>query len=300
MTEVTLRQLEYFVAVVDANSVTEASRRSKVSQATVSMAVAQLERSLGVELLIRQRAKGVAPTKAGREFARRARGILRDAVQLTSAASLEFSGVAGSLDVGCVSSLSPQLIPPLASHFSAEFPAVRFDYREGAADDVQRALGQGSVDVGLIFTRLADSRMTIHELAPVELRVMLASDHPLATRSHVSFREIEDEPAILIDLPPSNERSVEFMRAAGSVPQIRWTSANLATVASLVSHGLGYSLRYCLPGERAPIAEGVVEVPVANPLPPNSVSAIHPADVRPSASVRELISHLRRYLQPPR
>ena len=61
MGELTLRQLEYFVAVVDAGSVTSASKKVNVTQATVSMAIAQLESHLGTDLLIRQQSKGVVP-----------------------------------------------------------------------------------------------------------------------------------------------------------------------------------------------------------------------------------------------
>ena len=51
--EFTLRQLQYFVAVLDAGSVTDAARNSNITQAAASMAIAQLERALGVELLLR-------------------------------------------------------------------------------------------------------------------------------------------------------------------------------------------------------------------------------------------------------
>ena len=97
------------------------------------------------------------------------------------------------------------------------------------------------------------------------------------------------------DLPPSTERSLEFMRAAGVEPTLRWSSNNLATVASLVGAGLGWSLRYTLPGEQ-PAARGLVEIPVADPTPPNAVCAVVPDGDRVDQRVRHALEVLRRVL----
>ena len=294
MSEITLRQLEYFVAVVDAESVTAASHKVSVSQATVSMSIAQLERTLGTTLLIRQRAKGISPTRSGREFAVRARRVLALTAELEDTATSEMSG---PIEVGCVSSLSPQVIPPLAAHFSAEFPEVDFKYREGSADELQTALIEGIVDVAIVFSRQCVSRVTAEELADVTLKVMLPRTHALRNRSKISFADIAREPAIFIDLPPSRDRSIEFMREAGVEPQIRWTSSNLATVVALVANGLGYSLRYSLPGETRSPDDGVIEIPVADPIPKNGVSAALPTGVRVPHRAEEVIRYLRQHFE---
>ncbi|WP_231445352.1 LysR family transcriptional regulator [Brevibacterium zhoupengii] len=294
MSEITLRQLEYFVAVVDAESVTVASRKVNVSQATVSMSIAQLEKSLGTALLIRQRAKGVAPTRSGREFAIRARRVLALTAELEDVAKAEMSG---PIEVGCVSSLSPQVIPPLAAHFSSEFPEVDFNYREGSADELQTALAEGIVDIAIVFSRQCVNTVTAEELANVTLKVMLPSNHALHNRPDISFADIASEPAIFIDLPPSRDRSIEFMRSAGVEPRIRWTSTNLATVEALVANGLGYSLRYALPGETRSPDNGVIEVPVSDPIPKNGISAALPTGVRASHRSEEVIRYLRQHFE---
>ncbi|SJM54691.1 LysR family transcriptional regulator [Gulosibacter sp. 10] len=296
MNRVTLRQLEYFVAVVDAGSVTLASRQVHVSQATVSMAIAQLERDLDADLLIRHRSKGVAPTRAGRELAARARRLLSMAEELESSALAGDSEMSGPLEIGCVSSLSPHVIPALAAHFDAEHPQVAFDYREGAAGELQEALVEGALDLAIVFSRQCEDAVDSTELAEVVLNVMLPASHPLRDRAEVSFAEIAHEPAILIDLPPSRDRSIEFMRAAGVEPRIRWTSENLATVTALVANGLGYSLSYSLPGAQSPVSSGVVEIPVADPVPGNAISAVLPKGIRPSRRVDEAVRFLRRRL----
>ncbi len=63
--DLTLVQLRYFVTAAMHRSMTEASIDLHVAQSAVSTAIAQLERSLGVQLFVRQRSKGLALTEAG-------------------------------------------------------------------------------------------------------------------------------------------------------------------------------------------------------------------------------------------
>lgn len=293
MSDITLRQLEYFVAIIDAGSVTAASRQVNVTQATVSMAIGQLEKRLGTDLLIRNRTKGVVPTRAGREFSARARQILAMTADLEHSAIVGGSEMSGPLEIGCVSSLSPQVVPQLAAHFEQEHPQVTFNYQEGSAGELQAALIDGVLDIAVVFSRQTIDAVESRELAEVVLKIMLPSSHPLSGRPEISFAEVAHESAILIDIPPSRDRSIEFMRAAGVEPRIKWTSANLATVTALVASGLGYSLRYCLPGETSAPRPGVVEIPVADAIPRNAISAVVPKGFRPSRRMDEAVWFLK-------
>src|SRR5690625_5548304 len=106
MNDVTLRQLQYFVAVAETQSITKAADRSHVSQAAVSLAITDLEKSLGVTLTIRRRAKGVALTAEGRAILTDARVMLDQAKELAErdrkSTRLNSSHVAISYAVVCL------------------------------------------------------------------------------------------------------------------------------------------------------------------------------------------------------
>lgn len=295
MAGITLRHMEYLVAVIDEGSMTAAAARLHVTQATVSMALAECERRLGVPLLVRQPAKGVAATLAGHRVAVQARRILGLVLEMEASVLAMPGELAGDLEVGCVPSLSPQAVPVLAEHFSRRHPRVTLHYREGAATDLQREVLHGRLEMAVMFSRQQAPGLRSIEVARAQLKVMLPEGHRLAAAHEVAFADVAQEPAILIDLPPSTERSLEFMRAAGVEPTLRWSSNNLATVASLVGAGLGWSLRYTLPGEQ-PAARGLVEIPVADPTPPNAVCAVVPDGDRVDRRVRHALEVLRRVL----
>lgn len=292
MVDFSLRQLEYFIAAIDAGSVTGGARSANVTQATVSMAIFQLEKQLKTDLLVRNRSKGVVPTRAGHQLAIHARRLLSMATELEEAMTIETGEVSGNLEVGCVSSLSPEVIPPLASHFEHNHPAVVFNYHEGSASQLQESLIMGALDIAVVFSRQTIADLEAVHLTEVILKVMLPESHRLRNRPVVAFSDVAEEAAILIDLPPSQERSIDFMRAAGVEPRIRLSSANLATVTALVANGLGYSLRYSKPDAAEAPGPGVIEIPVADSIPENGISVVTAKRERSPKRVEEAIQAL--------
>jgi DNA-binding transcriptional LysR family regulator len=100
MPEITLRQLQYYVSVIDHGSVTAAAISCHISQAAASMAVGQLEKSVGAELLIRTRSKKVVPTPAGVTFAAHARAILERVAEASDAVAESLVEMRGPLRIG--------------------------------------------------------------------------------------------------------------------------------------------------------------------------------------------------------
>ena len=121
---VSLRQLEYFVAVVDEGSFTAAAARLHVSQPGLSHQVQALERQLGGPLLERL-ARGVRLTPAGRTALPHARASLAHAERATTAA-LRATGLdAGELHVGTLYSISVGVLPAALATWRLAYPDVQ-------------------------------------------------------------------------------------------------------------------------------------------------------------------------------
>src|ERR1700684_2426084 len=147
----TLRQLEYFIATCEAGSVTEAALTIPVAQSSVSAAVAQLERALGVQLLIRHHAQGVSMTPAGREFLLRARALIRDVEQLERFADELIEGLSGTLDLGCLVTVAPLVMPQLCSPFLRAHPEARIEMTEAGQSEIVERLRTGKLSVALSY-----------------------------------------------------------------------------------------------------------------------------------------------------
>jgi DNA-binding transcriptional LysR family regulator len=146
---ISLRQLEYFVAVVDDGSFTTAAARLHVSQPGLSHQIQALERQLGGPLLERL-SRGVRLTPAGRIALPHARTSLAHAERARTGA-LRASGVdAGELHVGTLYSISVGILPAALRTWRASFPDVQVRLVEfRRSDDLIAAMEAGQADVAV-------------------------------------------------------------------------------------------------------------------------------------------------------
>ncbi|MFI9387220.1 LysR substrate-binding domain-containing protein [Kutzneria sp. NPDC052558] len=262
-----LRQLRYFVAVAESGTIRAAAARLRVAESAVSMSLTELERALRVQLVLRQRARGVQITSSGQAMLRLAKALLHQAHQLEAEVSGAGVVLSGPLSIGCYPMLGPTVLPRLLSGFAELHPGVVVDFHEDTQDRLYRRLADGELDVAIMYDLELPSTLRRAELDDRLPYVLLAADHPLAA-SPLDLREIEHEPMVLLDAPPSGNHALKLCADAGVRPAVRYRTGTYETARALVGRGLGWALLVTLP--RSSITyEGlpVVATPLRRPQP---------------------------------
>ncbi len=289
MAEFTLRQLEFFVAVVDAGSVTAAARHLHVSPGGVSLALTELEGSLKVQLTLRTRGRGVTVTPAGRWVYQHARDVLNRSADIHSVAQVSRGQLAGPLRIGCFTTLSPWLIPRIIAYFAEHHPQINVHLHEDASTKLHDQLREGELDAILIYSSHVTPWMTSEEIGPVRLQLAISPAHRLAAWEQVPLQELENETAILLNLQAPAHYVEEVLLRAGFEPKVRWRSNNVETIRAMVARGLGYTLIMGRPyGDRTYDGLPLTYRPIADPLPATSVVLAYPKGATPTAKVRKL------------
>ncbi len=238
----TLRQLEYFVAVAEAGTVTSAAERVHLSQSAMSTALADLERVLGVQLLVRHHARGVTLTPSGDELLISARELLRQADDLDTSAHALGEGLVGRVRLGCFAILAPYLVPPLVATVVEELPGLEVEPIEEPLDGIESGLREGRFEVALTYDLGLGEGIERQPLLEIRPHALLAFDHPLSTGEPVRLADLADEPFVLLDLPHSRDYFKAAFTAAGVQPRIRYRTRSAETARALVGRGLGWSL----------------------------------------------------------
>jgi DNA-binding transcriptional LysR family regulator len=291
----TLRQLEYFIATCEAGSVTEAALTIPVAQSSVSAAVAQLERALGVQLLIRHHAQGVSMTPAGREFLVRARALLHDVEQLERFADELTEGLSGTLDLGCLVTVAPLVMPQLCSPFLSDHPEARIEMTEAGQSQLVEGLRTGRLSVALTYDLELAPDLEFDPLAELPPYALLSAEHPLAARDSVTLAELAAEPLVLLDLPLSREYFRELFVAAGLEANVVRRSPHLEVIRSLVAHRFGFTILNVLAAnDRALDGQGLVSVPIQGPARPMIIGLVTLRAMRQPRLVQAFCEHCRR------
>jgi DNA-binding transcriptional LysR family regulator len=289
MLAVTIRQLEYFVAIAEEGTLAAAAQRLHLTAGTLSAAISALERTVGVQLLMRRRATGSVLTTAGRDLEVQARAVLSAAEAMESSASAIRGELSGTLSIGCFDTLTPWLLPPVLGHFADHHPGVQVEVHEGSSDELQQLLLTGRLDAAFMYQLHVDTDVERTTVAPVRLQLVLPEGHRLADRPQVQFAELGDEPAVLLGLKPAPDLIMSMMASAGFTPRVQWRLRNVEAIRSLVGRGLGYSVIMGRPrGDVTYEGERLVYRQIADELPENSVQLVHPPGALGNAKVREL------------
>jgi DNA-binding transcriptional LysR family regulator len=238
----TLRQLEYFVAVAEAGTVTGAAQQVHLSQSAMSTALSDLERAFGVPLLVRHHARGVTLTAAGEELLVAARELLRQADDLDSSARALGEGLTGRVMIGCFAVLAPYVVPPVVAAVDKEFPGLELVPVEETLDALDRGLSDGRFELAVTYDLGLGDAIERTDLFSVRPHALLAASHRLASADEVSLVELADEPFVLLDLPHSRDYFLGAFDVAGVTPHIRYRTRSAETARALVGRGLGWSL----------------------------------------------------------
>jgi LysR family tcuABC transcriptional regulator len=193
-----LRQLKYFVQIVESGSLAKASRQLYIAQPALSQHVAKLEAEVGKPLLIRT-AKGVTPTENGAALHHHARFMLRQLDQALSIARQEPGTVHGMVSVGLAATTVCAVGVPFMRRVREKYPGVVLNVVEGMSGHLGQMMRLGQLDLSILFSRDAVPDLPAEPLVEEELFVMLPDDSDLVAprRIKLSCAETAELPLIL-------------------------------------------------------------------------------------------------------
>lgn len=307
--EVTLRQLEYLVAVADHGSLAAAAHSAHVSTAGIASALNDLEHLVDTPLTIRTRSKGVVLTAAGRVAVGEARKLLKHSRRFVESVDQEVGRMRGDLRVGSFTTLSPWVFPLLLEHFSSSFPEVALDVTEGGSPHLLESLAVGSCDMIVLFAAHLwghgsgarpvgaapdPKELTIHALHEARPKVIVSAEHPLARRGVVHLEELHGQPGMLLDVNPVREILTDVLTRVGLDQNVRWSSPSVNVVRNVVGRGLAWTILVGMgTADYSPEGRRLATVPIADPLPENGIVAATMKNIGESPKVTEAIRTLR-------
>lgn len=146
-----LRQLRYFLAIVDSRSITRAADILCIAQPALSSAVKHLEEELGTQLLLRS-VQGVKTTPAGELLYRHAAGIVRQADNTKALLSQQARQPGGKVAVGMPYSTAHLIGIDVLDRLRADYPGISLELVESSSADLQMLVLHGRVDLAIVVS----------------------------------------------------------------------------------------------------------------------------------------------------
>ena len=257
----TLLQLQYFQALARVLHYTHTAEELHISQPSLSYAINELEKELGVKLFHKEK-RQVEPTVYGQQFlpyVEKALALLEEGRGVLEQMSGRTEQV---VRLGYFHSISASLVPAMVEHFyqSEEHRNIRFSFTEAPSYDIFTKLKNGELDLGFCLHQ-ADWAKSV-KVVRQPLYLAVPSGHHLAGRRSVTFLDFAHEPQIMLERSSSLRNQVDRVFSQhGIIPNVMFEVRECNAALQYVALRFGVSV---LPQVPAMESEKVDIIPISD------------------------------------
>ncbi len=235
----TIKQLRYFIALVENEHFGRAAEACHVSQSAFSVAIKELENTLDAQLVDRTN-KQVTITNLGREVYQQAKLVMEDMTGLLEKAAGNAEPLSGKLSLGVIPTIAPFVLPKIMPRLIQDYPNLQLYLREDQTQRVYERLMEGELD--LILIAMPYELRGVDQLPLFDDPFLLASrrNSRLVNPGAYSFDELEDESIILLE---DGHCLRDHALAACHIKHLdkvsRFEASSLLTLIEMVNSDLG-------------------------------------------------------------
>ena len=267
----TLRQLQFFMALVRRESFSKAAEDCLVSQSTLSSAIKEMEQLMDQQLVDRS-TRSFALTPAGEEVATRAPALLAGAEDLVRSARGR-RPLEGPFTLGVIPTIAPFMLPKAAKALKKAFPKLELYLREDLTATLAERLAAGLIDAAILAFPYDLPGIDSIEIGDDPFWFACAPDHPLANKKTVKRGDITGcELLLLEDGHCLREHAIDACELRERDAASSFGGTSLFTLAQMTRAGLGATL---LPdmAVRDGLAKsaGLKAIPFAKPAPARNI-----------------------------
>lgn len=237
-----LADLQLFLCIVDAGSITAGAVRANLALASASERLRNIESAAGVTLLER-RPRGVVTTEAGEALAHHARLILRQQERLKGELQDFAAGARGTLHLYANTAALIEFLPSRLAPWLAARPRLRIELKERTSTEIVRAVASGLTEAGVISDAIAADGLQVQAVARDRLIVITAAQNTYALGKQVTFAEVLELPFVGLSQASALQDHIdEHARVAGRPLDLRIRMKTFEGVCEMVAHGVGIGI----------------------------------------------------------
>ncbi|MDE5416453.1 LysR substrate-binding domain-containing protein [Labilibaculum sp. DW002] len=194
----TLKQLNYALALGQLGSYGRVAKSMGVSQPAVSLQIQALEVELGIILFDRSNKK-VEPTLNGLAFLEKAQSLVTESKHLEAFALQLSEEVQGDICLGIIPTLSPFLVPLFVGDLNEKYPKIKLKVQEAITEDVLRGVKDGTYHAGIISTPIeSKSNLEFTPLFYERFYLYVSEKHELYTQDEIAISELDNSDVWLL------------------------------------------------------------------------------------------------------
>lgn len=239
---ITLRDIEYLLAVAKFGHFAKAAEACHVSQPALSTQVRKFEERLGVKIFERDN-RSVKITEKGKEILVQAQRIVEEASLLIESSKNRDEILVGKFRLGAIATVGPYLLPQILLPLKKAFPKCELFLEEGLTDGLLQRLESGDLDAVIAADTFSSERFIKIPLYFEPFMVATPKGHPLENKKQISPRDLDAKDMVLLaDGHCLSDQVLQLCPKGKGVKRDSFQTTSLETLRHLVATGAGYTL----------------------------------------------------------
>ncbi|QWD79210.1 LysR family transcriptional regulator [Polynucleobacter sp. MWH-Spelu-300-X4] len=237
-----MRQLRYLIAVGHYLNFTKAAEHCFVSQSTLSAGLKELEDSLGIQLIERDR-QNVSVTPIGLEMIARAKQLLASAEDMVEYAKAASQAMTGTIRLGAIPTIAPFVLPQILPVIRERYPHLKIGLREDLSANLVQKIHEHQLDFAIIALPYETEGLLVKELYGDEFWLTAKpDDQALAGKTVTVPAKMAERLLLLEEGHCLREHSLRACRRSETANVDGLEATSLLTLVQMADSGLGIAL----------------------------------------------------------
>lgn len=242
MINITIEQIQYFLAIKKYNGFSMASNELCISQSSLSKQIKALETELDTVLFDRT-SRSIALTDAGEEFFKYAEDFSKKYTEIIEGMKKHSISNNSPLKIGTIAVLTQYGLTSSIAAFKNKYNDIDINIIEDENEAILNKLKESEIDLAIMRDyNLPRDQFKVTCIARDELVVVTSKKHPFAKKKYVSFADLKDENFIICSKSGVYEICLKESKKHGFVPKVIHNISKIETILGLVSEGLGITI----------------------------------------------------------
>lgn len=238
----TIKQLRYLIALSETLSFTKAAESCFVGQSTLSAGLKELEDSLGVQLVERDK-HSVSMTPIGRGVVERAQRLIVQADDLVDFVEGSAGSMVGVIKLGVIPTIAPFLLPSLLPKIREQYPNLKVVLREDLSANLMEKLNRHELDFALIALPYDTEGFLVKELFDDEFWLVANENDPAFKNKEIQLNnKLTDRLLLLEEGNCLRDHTLKACKRSQLAKHDGIEATSLLTLVQMVESGLGIAL----------------------------------------------------------
>ena len=238
-----LKTLRYFIVVAEELNITKASKILMMSQPPLSNQIKNLEDELNTTLFIRGK-RQLELTEAGKYLYQKAKDIIALNDKTASEILLMNRGLSGTISIGLVEGMAPDIAGEWISEFMKDHPQVKFRILDGNSDDLIEKMRAGLISLAVITSPYDQVLLNSFKVGEEKMAALMNMNHPLAKTpgGTITVEQLAGEKIIVPSRKAHVDAIAKWFRKVHANPEIVCEMDNYLDAAAMAGRGVGISI----------------------------------------------------------